>query len=194
MGHRNSEESAQRGLSAPAWPSINGVRTGPMGVAGPRSAPENVGVIRQIGAETWLPGTEGWMEEDRFGGPDASSRWRLGRLGQANIHCLETFGSFLKIELDRLPLFEGAEPVHLDGRMVHEHIGTSVRLRNEAEALLSVEPLDCPRSHGGIPLSSTPVVHTRRAQTVPHGKTVPTHRMRQVIDHQPIGDSLPRKR
>ncbi len=47
----------------------------------------------------------------------------LGGLGQAHIHSLEPLGPFLKVELDRLTLFERAEPVHLDGGVVHEDGG-----------------------------------------------------------------------
>ena len=52
----------------------------------------------------------------------------LRRLGQAHIDRLEPLRPFLKIELDRLTLFEGAEAVHLDGGVVHEYIGPSIRL------------------------------------------------------------------
>ena len=93
-------------------------------------------------------------------GPRAPGRRaaNLRRLGQAHIDGLEPFGSFLEIELNRLTLFERAESVHLDGGVVHEDISPTIRLRDEAEALLGVEPLDCSGSHGGIPLSSTRAV------------------------------------
>ena len=49
-------------------------------------------------------------------------------LGQAYIDCLEPLGPFLKIELDCLTLFEGAESVHLDGGVVDEYVGPTIRL------------------------------------------------------------------
>ena len=63
-------------------------------------------------------------------GPEAPERKEpvLRRLGQAYIDRLEPLGSFLKIELDRLTLFEGAEAIHLDGGVVHEYIGPAIRL------------------------------------------------------------------
>ena len=50
-----------------------------------------------------VPAADAWTCEP--GGP---RRWvvLLGRLGQAHVDGLETLGSFLKIELDRLTLFE----------------------------------------------------------------------------------------
>jgi hypothetical protein len=79
-------------------------------------------------------------------------------LGQAHVDGLEPLGPFLEIELDGLTLFQRAKSVHLDGGVVHKDIGPTVRLRDKAEALFCVEPLDCSGSHGGIPLSSTRVV------------------------------------
>jgi hypothetical protein len=98
-------------------------------------------------------------------GPRAPGRRELNLrgLGQAYIDRLEPFGSFLKIELNRLTLFERAESVHLDGGVVYEDISPTIRLRDEAEALLGVEPLDCSGSHGGIPLSSTRAVQAAPA-------------------------------
>src|SRR5689334_121126 len=48
------------------------------------------------------------------------------------------------VELDALTLFEGLVPVHLDGRVVDEHVLTAVH-GDEAVALLGVEPL-----HGAL--------------------------------------------
>jgi hypothetical protein len=42
----------------------------------------------------------------RLVGRPAGLNGALRRLGQANVHGLEALGSFLKIELDRLALFE----------------------------------------------------------------------------------------
>jgi hypothetical protein len=73
---------------------------------------------------------------------------------------------------------------------VHEDIGAAVRLRDEAEALLGIEPLDCSGSHGGLPLSSTQAMHAEsharqfdRSSRLGAGLRSPTE-----------GDSLPGKR
>ena len=52
----------------------------------------------------------------------------LGGLGQANVDRLEALRTLLKVELDRLTLFERAESVHLDGGVVHKNIGPAIRL------------------------------------------------------------------
>ena len=96
-----------------------------------------------------MPGAGGRARVSRAG-------WRVGlRLDGAHIDRLEALRALLKVEFDGLSLLEGSESVHLDGGVVHEHVGPAIRLRDEAEALLSIEPLDCSGSHGGIPLSST---------------------------------------
>src|SRR5437588_10183439 len=65
---------------------------------------------------------------------------------------LETLGALVHIELDLLALLEGAITVHLDGAEVHEYVG-AFGLRDEAVALLGVEPLHCTGRHGGDPPS-----------------------------------------
>ena len=63
-------------------------------------------------------------------GPPGPRRGKpvLRGLGQAHINGLEPLGPFLQLELDSLTLFERAESVHLDGGVMHEHIGPSIRL------------------------------------------------------------------
>src|SRR4029079_616086 len=51
------------------------------------------------------------------------------------------------VELDLLALVEGAVPVRDDRREVHEHVGRAVIGRDEPEALVCVEPLDCSLHH-----------------------------------------------
>src|SRR5882757_3437604 len=50
------------------------------------------------------------------------------------------------LEFDPLPLFETAVAIHLDGGEVHEHVPATVD-RDEAVALVRVEPLDGALSH-----------------------------------------------
>src|SRR6266699_6815527 len=54
--------------------------------------------------------------------------------------------ALLDVEFDPLPLLEAAVAIHLDGGEVHEHIPTTVD-RDEAVALVRVEPLDGALSH-----------------------------------------------
>src|ERR1039458_6190673 len=63
----------------------------------------------------------------------------------------QAFWALLDVELHRLPLFEHTVATHLDGAVMHEDIGPAVRLRDEAVALLGVEPLDCSGCHCGNP-------------------------------------------
>src|SRR2546423_5026129 len=70
----------------------------------------------------------------------------------AHARRLETLGALVHIELDLLALLEGAITVHLDGAEVHEYVG-AFGLRDEAVALLGVEPLHCTGRHGGDPPS-----------------------------------------
>src|SRR5665213_1376804 len=81
----------------------------------------------------------GWRR-DR---PDEQMGAPKDGLRRPNVDRLETLGPLLDVELDRLTLLEGAEAIHLDGGVMHEHIVPTARLRDEAEALLGVEPLDC---------------------------------------------------
>jgi hypothetical protein len=52
----------------------------------------------------------------------------LGRLHGADLGRLQPLRTLLKLELDRLTLFEGAESVHLDGGVMYEDIRPSIRL------------------------------------------------------------------
>src|SRR5206468_2315930 len=54
--------------------------------------------------------------------------------------------ALLDVEFDPLPLLEAAVAIHLDGGEVHEHVPTTVD-RDEAVALVRVEPLDGALSH-----------------------------------------------
>src|ERR1039458_8978884 len=59
--------------------------------------------------------------------------------------------ALLNIEFHRLPLFEHAIATHLDGAVMHKDISAAIWLRDEAVALLGVEPLDCSGCHCGNP-------------------------------------------
>src|SRR4029079_6972444 len=54
---------------------------------------------------------------------------------------LRALGALGDVELDALVLVQRTVAVALDGRVVHEDVGAAAVLSNEAEALLSVEPL-----------------------------------------------------
>src|SRR5918997_1474761 len=54
---------------------------------------------------------------------------------------LRTLGSLGDLELDPLGLLERAVSLRLDRRVVHEDVGATAVLCDEAEALLRVEPL-----------------------------------------------------
>src|SRR6516225_1281835 len=64
----------------------------------------------------------------------------------ANLLRLRTTIALRDVELDPLALFEGAVTIHHDGGVVHEHVPATVD-RDEAVALVRVEPLDGALSH-----------------------------------------------
>src|SRR6476469_7284512 len=98
---------------------------------------------------------------DKHKGPDVIRRGPHGCLkGQAcslvvlrprsesaNVLRLRALGTLRDVELDLLVLVEGLVALRLDSRVVHENVVAAVLLRNEAEALLGVEPLDGALSH-----------------------------------------------
>src|SRR5215211_2390143 len=51
------------------------------------------------------------------------------------------------VELDALVLIQRPVTIGGDGRVVHENVGGAVVRRDEAEALLGVEPLHCALNH-----------------------------------------------
>src|SRR5215831_20190808 len=71
---------------------------------------------------------------------------REGLSDGADCRCLRPAIAVLDVELDPLPLLEAAVAIHLDGGEVHEHVPTTVD-RDEAVALVRVEPLDGALSH-----------------------------------------------
>src|ERR1044072_9714351 len=70
-----------------------------------------------------------------------------GRAEGADVLRLRALGALRDVELDLLVLVEGLVALRLDGRVVHEDVVAAVLLRNEAEALLGVEPLHGALSH-----------------------------------------------
>src|SRR2546429_7016306 len=79
------------------------------------------------------PGKPGWLPGLRFGdGPDR--------------FCLRAAVALHDVEFDPLALFQGAVTIHLDGRVVHEHVPAIVD-RDEAVTLVRVEPLNGALSH-----------------------------------------------
>src|SRR4051794_21517147 len=92
-------------------------------------------------------------------GPDVSRRGPLDALVRRSLLCgseranvlrLRALGALRDVELDLLVLVQGLVALALDGRVVHEDVVAAVLLRNEAEALLGVEPLDSALSHAHL--------------------------------------------
>src|SRR5918995_7162365 len=75
---------------------------------------------------------------------------RRARSDRADVLCFLALPAWPDVELDALTLLEGAVARRLDRRVVDEHI-VAVFALNEAEALLSVEPLHFPCRHGLAP-------------------------------------------
>src|SRR5690606_10382038 len=65
----------------------------------------------------------------------------------ANVLGLRTLGALGEVELDLLVVLEGLEALRLDRGEVDEDVLAAAVLRDEAEALVSVEPLDGSLSH-----------------------------------------------
>src|SRR5262249_22682938 len=89
--------------------------------------------------------------------PSGLDRWadspERGRSSERpDVRRLESLLALLDLEFDGLTLFESPVPAHLDGGVVDEHV-RAVTLRDEAEALLRVEPLHCSGRHVGEPPS-----------------------------------------
>src|ERR687893_789295 len=80
----------------------------------------------------------------RVGLDGASSSPRSERTDVLRLRALGALGD---VELDLLVLVEGLVALRLDGRVVHEDVVAAVLLRDEAETLLGVEPLDGALSH-----------------------------------------------
>src|SRR3954452_24704280 len=74
----------------------------------------------------------------------------LRRSDGADVLRLRALRTLRDVELDLLVLVEGLVALRLDGRVVHEDVVAAVLLRNEAEALLGVEPLDGALSHARL--------------------------------------------
>src|SRR5205807_1961479 len=66
---------------------------------------------------------------------------RLAGLHRAHVERVLALRPLLELEGDRLALLERAVAVHLDGAEVDEHVRGALT-RDEAVALLGVEPLD----------------------------------------------------
>src|SRR6478752_1934557 len=84
---------------------------------------------------------------------------------RADVLRLQTLRTLRDIELDALILFQAAVTAGLDGRVVGEDVCSAVIRRDEAEALLRVEPLDgALRAHvlpsPALPGASAPALRT----------------------------------
>src|SRR5688500_11835716 len=100
----------------------------------------------------------------------ASNAWRAVLLAQqAHIGGLRTFRPGLRVELDLLPLVERAVAGRLDRAEVHEDVFALFRA-DEAIALVSVEPLDGPDSHGCCPSLHHSEVTDQRRRDLADGK------------------------
>src|SRR3954469_12262806 len=69
----------------------------------------------------------------------------MNRSERTNVLRLRTLGALRDVELDLLVLVEGLVALRLDRGVVNEDVVAAVLLGDEAEALLSVEPL-----HGAL--------------------------------------------
>ena len=67
-------------------------------------------------------------------------------LGNLYVFGLPAFRSLDNIKLDRLTLFEGAESVTLNGRVMNEHV-VAIGSADESEALGIVKPFHCSLLH-----------------------------------------------
>lgn len=74
--------------------------------------------------------------------------------GDANTSCLRTFDASTDLEFHALTFIEVAKTVPLDLGVVDEHISSAALLRDEAEALLSVESLHGAFRHDLLPFLS----------------------------------------
>src|SRR3954452_24920606 len=83
--------------------------------------------------------------------PQRRSGLFMMRSGDANVLRLRALGALGEIELDLLVLVERLVATGLDGGEVDEHVLAAAVLRDEAEALLGVEPLDGALSHESVP-------------------------------------------
>src|SRR3954470_10153114 len=79
--------------------------------------------------------------------PSARSGLFAMRSGDADVLRLRTLRALSEVELDLLVLLERLVAAGLDGREVNEHVLAAAILSDEAEALVSVEPLDGALSH-----------------------------------------------
>src|SRR6478735_68928 len=68
----------------------------------------------------------------------------------ADLLGLRALGTLGDVELHALGLLERAVAAALDGAVVHEDVRAATVLGDEAEALFSVEPLDCSLCHGNL--------------------------------------------
>src|SRR5580693_5014117 len=80
--------------------------------------------------------------------PGAGPPAKLSELCSRSPDCLRLRAAIAlrDLELDPLPFFKGAVAIHLDGGEVHKHVPATVD-RDEAVALVRVEPLDGALSH-----------------------------------------------
>ena len=68
-------------------------------------------------------------------------------LDGSDVLSLQTLRPLAGLELDLLPLGQGAEAIRLNRRMMAEHIVAATILGNEPIALRIVKPLHCTSSH-----------------------------------------------
>src|SRR5690606_18619434 len=73
--------------------------------------------------------------------------WWISSSGEPDVGGLGTLLALGDIELDALTLFKGAVPLGLNGRVVREHVLSSVVGGDEAESLFGVGPLHGSTGH-----------------------------------------------
>src|SRR5262249_48942076 len=99
----------------------------------------------------------------RRSGPCHASRVVRRRLQRADVDGLGALVAGLGVEAHAGALGEGAEPLRVDARVVDEEVLAGVVRRDEAEALVVVEPLDGSGGHSLIPPGIS-VLRSRRTQ------------------------------
>src|SRR3954452_22381197 len=98
--------------------------------------------------------------------PQRRSGLFMMRSGDANVLRLRALGALGEVELDLLVLLERLVAAGLDGGEVDEHVLAAAVLRDEAEALLGVEPLDGSLSHDLFPCSMPGALCARAAEDI----------------------------
>ena len=106
---------------------------------------------RLNGTELWTTGPSTLGPGGFCARPQRRAHRECADSARPNVGCLKPLLALLNVEFDFLALGEGPVTGHLDRRVVDEHVH-AIGLRDEAVALLAVEPLHYSGRHCGVPL------------------------------------------